>query len=60
MGILRQVQAVLWGFVGIGRRRDMARLGEGTNPLVLVLVAFLLVLLFLGMVAAVAHWAVAA
>ena len=58
MGIVRQVQAVLWSFIGIGRRRDMARLGEGTNPLVLVLVAFVLVLLFLGTLAFVAHVAV--
>lgn len=55
MQIIRQVQAVLWSFVGLGRRKDAAQLNEGANPLLLILIAFVLVLLFLGTLALVAH-----
>lgn len=55
MGTIRQIRAVLWSFVGLGRRKDMAELGESTNPLLLIVIAFVLVLLFLGTLAFIAH-----
>lgn len=55
MNIVRQVQAVLWSFIGLGRRQDAARLNEGANPLLLIAIAFVLVLAFLGTLAFVAH-----
>lgn len=60
MNIVRQVQAVLWSFIGLGRRQDMARLGGQGNPLLLILIAFVLVLLFLATLATVARYAVTA
>ena len=55
MNLLRQIKTVLWSFVGLGRRQDMATIHQRGNPLVLVLVAFALVLLFLGTLAWIAH-----
>ena len=60
MNLLRQTRTVLWSFVGLGRRSDMATIHQRGHPLVLVLVAFVLVLLFLGTLAAIAHGVVAA
>jgi hypothetical protein len=55
MNIVRQVKTVLWSFVGLGRRQDMAEIHQRGNPLVLVLIAFVLVLLLLGTLAVIAH-----
>jgi len=55
MNLIRQVETVLWSFIGLGRRQDMARIHERGNPLVLILVAFVLVLMFLGTLAFIAH-----
>ncbi len=55
MNLLRQIQTVLWSFVGLGRRKDMASLHERGNPLVLIFIAFALVLAFLGTLAWIAH-----
>jgi hypothetical protein len=55
MNIVRQVKTVLWSFVGLGRRQDMAEIHQRGNPLVLVLIAFVLVLMLLGTLAAIAH-----
>ncbi|MGE8317436.1 MAG: DUF2970 domain-containing protein [Comamonas sp.] len=55
MNLLRQTQTVLWSLIGIGRRKDMAEIPERGNPLVLVVIAFVLVMLFVGTIAFVAH-----
>lgn len=55
MNIVRQVKTVMWSFVGLGRRQDMAETHQRGNPLVLVLIAFVLVLLLLGTLAFIAH-----
>lgn len=55
MNFVRQVKTVLWSFVGLGRRQDMAQIHERGNPLVLVLIAFVLVLMLLGTLAFIAH-----
>lgn len=55
MNILRQIKTVLWSFVGLGRRADPADPRERTNPLLLIPIAFVLVLLFLGTLAFIAH-----
>jgi len=54
--LTRQIKTVLWSFVGLGRRKDMAELHQQeANPLMLILIAFVLVLVFLGTIAAIAH-----
>lgn len=55
MNLLRQIKTVLWSFVGLGRRQDMADIAGRGNPLVLILIAFVLVLAFLGSLAWIAH-----
>ena len=55
MNLVRQVKTVMWSFVGLGRRQDMAQIHERGNPLVLVLIAFVLVLMLLGTLALIAH-----
>ena len=55
MNLLRQIKTVLWSFVGLGQRKDMADIHQRGNPLLLVLVAFVLLLLFLGTLAFIAH-----
>ena len=57
MGNFRYVKAVLWAFIGLGRRKDMAELKGTGNPLIMVAVAFALVALFLGTLAFIAHYA---
>ena len=58
MNFFRQVKTVLWSFIGLGRRQDMARIHERGSPLVLILIAFVLVLMLLGTLASIAHLAV--
>lgn len=58
MNFIRQVRTVLWSFVGLGRRQDMAQIHERGNPLVLLPIAFILLLALLGTLALVAHLAV--
>lgn len=48
MNLIRQVKTVLWSFIGLGRRQDMAEIPERGNPLVLIVIAFVLLLLFVG------------
>ena len=55
MNLLRQIKTVLWSFIGLGRRQDMADIPERGNPLVLILIAFVLVLMFLGTLALIAR-----
>ena len=55
MNLMRQIKTVLWSFVGLGRRKDMAEIHERGNLLLLILVAFVLVLLFVGTLALVVH-----
>jgi hypothetical protein len=60
MNLLRQIKTVLWSFVGLGRRQDMEDIPERGNPLFLILIAFVLVLVFLGTLAWIARTVVAA
>lgn len=55
MTMLRQIKTVLWSFVGLGRRQDMADIPERGDPLVLILIAFVLVLVLLGTLALIAR-----
>ena len=55
MNLIRQIKTVLWSFIGLGRRQDMAEIGDRGNPLVLILVAFVLLLALMGVLALVAH-----
>jgi hypothetical protein len=48
MSLLRYFQTVLWSFIGIGRRKDMARAAESAHPLGLIAVAVLLVGVFIA------------
>ena len=36
MNLLRHIQAVLWGFIGLGRRKDMSELHSSGNPILLI------------------------
>ncbi len=60
MNLIRQVKTVLWSFIGLGRRQDMAEIPERGNPLVLILIAFVLVLLFVGTLVFIARQAAGA
>jgi hypothetical protein len=53
--LLRQIKTVLWSLVGLGRRDDMEQIQQRGNPLVLIAIAFVCVLLFLGTLAFIAH-----
>ena len=55
MTMLRQIKTVLWSFVGLGRRQDMADIPERGDPLVLILIALVLVLVLLGTLALIAR-----
>jgi hypothetical protein len=53
MNILRHIQAVLWGFIGLGRRKDMSDLHSSGNPILLIatgiVIALALVALLIGL-----------
>ena len=53
--LVRQVKTVLWSMVGLGQRKDMEQIHERGNPLVLILIFFVCVLVFLAVLALVAH-----
>jgi len=57
MSLRKQVQAVLWSFIGLGRRKDMAELDQGASPVVLVVVALILLVVFVAVLMQVARWA---
>lgn len=46
MNTLRYVQAVLWSFIGLGRRQDMAELVRQGSPVRLVAVGLTLAAVF--------------
>ncbi len=54
MNILRQISSVMWSFVGLAGPRDRIEGARG-SPLAIIAVAFVLVLLFLGTLALIAH-----
>ena len=58
MNAVRYVQAVLWSFIGLGRRRDMAELVRGANPLALIAVGFTMAGLFVATLLGLALFAV--
>lgn len=55
MSLLRQVKTVLWSFFDVGQRKDMNEIYQRGNPLMLILIAFILVILFLVSLALIAH-----
>ena len=60
MNLIRQVKTVLWSFVGLGRRQDMAEIPDRGNPLLLIVIAFVLVLVFIGVLVFIARQAAGA
>ncbi len=58
MNFLRYVQAVLWGFTGLGRRQDMAKVVGSGNPLGLIAVGLLLAAIFIAVLVGLAILAV--
>jgi hypothetical protein len=56
--IVNTLRAVLWSFVGLGgRRADATARLEQVRPLPLIAVAFAVVVVILGCLAALAHYA---
>lgn len=52
VNILRYIRAVLWSFIGLGRRADMDDLQRKANPVALIATALVLAaLLVMGLVA---------
>ena len=54
MNLARAIKTVLWSFIGLGGPQRSGSTDK-LNPLVVILVAFVLVLLFLGTLALVAR-----
>ncbi|MBN9372809.1 DUF2970 domain-containing protein [Hydrogenophaga sp. YM1] len=52
MSITREIKTVLWGLIGVARRSRLE--APSDHPLVLIAVAFVLVLVFLGTLAFIA------
>jgi hypothetical protein len=58
MRVSSQIKTVLWSFIGLAPPKDRGENREPPHPLVLLLVAFVLVAVFLGTLAFIAHMAV--
>ena len=60
MNLLRHIQAVLRGFIGLGRRKDMSELHSSGNPILLiatgVVIALLLVAVLIGLAVVAVRW----
>ena len=48
MNLLRHIQAVLWGFIGLGRRKDMSELHASGSPILLIATGLVLVLVLVA------------
>ena len=48
MNLLRHIQAVLWGFIGLGRRKDMSELHSSGNPILLIVTGLVLALVLVA------------
>ena len=48
MNLLRHIQAVLWGFIGLGRRKDMSELHSSGNPILLIATGLVLALVLVA------------
>jgi hypothetical protein len=55
MNTWRSIRTVLWSFIGLGGRRDRSEGKQAGNPLLLIPIAFVLVVLFLGTLAVLAR-----
>lgn len=55
MNVFRQVKTVLWGFFGVAPRDARGGEHEKMNPFVLIGVALVAVLVFLGTLAFIVH-----
>jgi len=60
MNILRHVQAVLWSFVGLGRREGMNEMERSGNPLMLIVIGFAMAAVFVAVLLELAGYAVSA
>ena len=53
MNLIRHIQAVLWGFIGLGRRQDMSELHSSGSPVLLIatglVIALVLVAVLIGL-----------
>ena len=58
MNVIRYAKAVLWGFTGLGRRKDMAKIAGGGNPIVLIAVGLVLAAVLVGVLVGLAMLAV--
>jgi hypothetical protein len=58
MNTWRSIKTVLWSFIGLGGRRNRSEGKPVGNPLILIPIAFVLVVLFLGTLAVLARVAV--
>ena len=48
MNLLRHIQGVLWGFIGLGRRKDMSELHASGSPILLIATGVVLVLVLVA------------
>jgi len=48
LNFLRHIRAVLWGFIGLGRRQDMSELHRTGSPILLIATGLVLALLFVA------------
>jgi len=48
LNLLRHIRAVLWGFIGLGRREDMSELHRTGSPILLIATGLVLALLFVA------------
>ena len=53
VNLLRHIRAVLWGFIGLGRRQDMSELHRSGSPILLIatglVIALVLVAALIGL-----------
>ena len=53
VNLLRHIRAVLWGFIGLGRRQDMSELHRSGSPILLIatglVIALVLVVALIGL-----------
>jgi Protein of unknown function (DUF2970) len=58
--MLRTVQAVVWSFVGLRSRQEFEKDTQQLNPIHVVIAGFAGVVVFIGVLALMVHWAVKA
>jgi hypothetical protein len=56
--VLRTIQAVAWSFVGLRQKSEFEKDSQQLNPIHLVIVGFVGVALFVGVLLLLVNWAV--